>query len=72
VRVNAVAPGWVETDMTREALTGLGPSLSEQIPLGRVATPDEIAGPILFLVSDLAAHVTGEVLNVNGGSVLCG
>ncbi|MCH7891428.1 MAG: SDR family oxidoreductase, partial [Gemmatimonadetes bacterium] len=42
------------------------------IPLGRVAAPDEIAGPIVFLCSGLASHVTGEILNVNGGSVLCG
>ncbi len=42
------------------------------IPLGRIATADDVAGPILFLLSDLARHVTGEVLNVNGGSVLCG
>ena len=42
------------------------------IPMGRVGTPEEIAGPILFLCSDLARNVTGEILNVNGGSVLCG
>ena len=42
------------------------------IPLGRIASPEEIAGPIVFLCSDLARHITGEVLNVNGGSVLCG
>jgi 3-oxoacyl-[acyl-carrier protein] reductase len=42
------------------------------IPLGRVATPRDVAGPIAFLCSELARHVTGEILNVNGGSVLCG
>jgi 3-oxoacyl-[acyl-carrier protein] reductase len=42
------------------------------IPLGRIATPEDVAGPIVFLCSALARHVTGEVLNVNGGSVLCG
>jgi 3-oxoacyl-[acyl-carrier protein] reductase len=42
------------------------------IPLGRIATADDIAGPIVFLCSPLARHVTGEILNVNGGSVLCG
>jgi 3-oxoacyl-[acyl-carrier protein] reductase len=42
------------------------------IPLGRAATPEEIAGPILFVASDLANFMTGEVINVNGGSVLCG
>ncbi len=42
------------------------------IPLRRIATPDDVAGPILFLASPLARHITGEILNVNGGSVLCG
>ncbi|HEV7669172.1 MAG TPA: SDR family oxidoreductase [Thermoanaerobaculia bacterium] len=73
IRVNAVAPGWVVTDMTAEALRGQAEREAEAgIPLGRIATADDIAGPILFLASPLARHVTGEVLNVNGGSVLCG
>ena len=74
IRVNCVAPGWVATDMTVEALNDPRERrrIRELIPLGRVATPSEIAGPILFLASDLASHVNGEVLNVNGGSVLCG
>jgi 3-oxoacyl-[acyl-carrier protein] reductase len=74
VTVNCVAPGWVATDMTEEAMNDPKErkKIRDLIPLGRVATPDEIAGPILFLASDLASHVTGEVLNVNGGSVLCG
>ena len=74
IRVNCVAPGWVETDMTREALAD-GPARREiesSIPLGRVAQPEDIAGPVLFLVSDLARHGQGEVVNVNGGSVLVG
>lgn len=70
ITVNAVAPGWIDTDMTSEVLVG---SLREralgQIPLGRIATPEDVAGPIVFLASKLARHVTGEVLNVNGGSV---
>jgi 3-oxoacyl-[acyl-carrier protein] reductase len=45
---------------------------TQVIPLGRPATPEEIAGPILFLASDLANFLTGEIINVNGGSVLCG
>jgi 3-oxoacyl-[acyl-carrier protein] reductase len=74
ITVNCVAPGWVETDMTADALKDPKERrwIRESVPLGRVATPEEIAGPILFLASDLASHITGEVLNVNGGSVLCG
>ncbi|MEP7009681.1 MAG: SDR family oxidoreductase [Acidobacteriota bacterium] len=73
IRVNAVAPGWVTTDMIAEALAGEeGAKAAAGIPLGKIATADDIAGPILFLASSLARHVTGEVLNVNGGSVLCG
>ncbi|MFP5261475.1 MAG: SDR family NAD(P)-dependent oxidoreductase [Blastocatellia bacterium] len=74
ITVNCVAPGWVDTDMTTEALNDAkrGRKIRELIPLGRVATSEQIAGPILFLASDLASHVNGEVLNVNGGAVLCG
>lgn len=74
VRVNCVAPGWVETDMTAETLANPANRLEieRDIPLGRVASPSDIAGPILFLVSDLARHIQGEVVNVNGGSVLAG
>jgi 3-oxoacyl-[acyl-carrier protein] reductase len=74
ITVNCVAPGWVATDMTADALNDPKQrrKIRELVPLGRVATPDEIAGPILFLASDLASHVNGEILNVNGGSVLCG
>jgi len=68
IRVNAVAPGWVVTDMTREALPNNG--LPEPIPLGRVAEPDDVAGPVVFLCSTLARYVTGTVLDVNGGSYL--
>lgn len=74
INVNCVAPGWVQTEMTDEALadTAMHESIKKSIPLGRVATPEEIAGPIVFLCSAWANHITGEVLNVNGGSVLCG
>lgn len=74
ILVNCVAPGWVLTDMSRPVLeTKSGRRfVLNQIPLGRVATPEEIAGPILFLASDLATFITGEILNVNGGAVLCG
>ena len=76
ITVNAVAPGWIDTEMCevpfgREEGGGRR-EIEAGIPLGRVATPEEIAGPIVFLCSQLASHVTGETLNVNGGSVLCG
>lgn len=76
INVNCVAPGWVDTEMSAEPYgrdTGEGKrEIEDTIPLGRVASADDVAGPIVFLCSDLARHVTGEVLNVNGGSVLCG
>jgi 3-oxoacyl-[acyl-carrier protein] reductase len=75
ILVNAVAPWWVLTDMSREALAGSAGAEAaprEASPLGRVATPEEIAGPVLFLCSPLADFITGEILNVNGGTVLCG
>ncbi len=73
VRVNAVAPGWVDTDMCREVFAGGGrQAIEATIPLGRVASPEDIAGPVVFLASPLARHLTGEIVNVNGGSVLTG
>jgi 3-oxoacyl-[acyl-carrier protein] reductase len=76
INVNCVAPGWVDTEMSatpyaREAGRGKQ-EIERTIPLGRVASPEDCAGPIVFLCSDLARHITGEILNVNGGSVLCG
>jgi 3-oxoacyl-[acyl-carrier protein] reductase len=73
VTVNSVAPGWVDTEMVADAMAGGARSrINAAIPLGRVAAAEDIAGPIVFLCSSLARHVTGEILNVNGGSVLCG
>ena len=74
IQVNCVAPGMVDTDMTAESLKNPEEfkQVIAQIPMGRVATAQEIAGPILFLASDLAGFITGEILNVNGGSVLVG
>lgn len=73
VTVNSVAPGWVDTEMAADAYAGAGRErIAAGIPLRRIATPDDIAGPIVFLCSPLARHITGEILNVNGGSVLCG
>ena len=74
ILVNCVAPGWVDTEMSQSVLktkTGLK-FATGAIPLGRVGTAEEIAGAILFLASDLSTFITGEVLNVNGGAVLCG
>ncbi len=73
IRVNCVAPGWVDTDMSHSSLVGKDRKwILDQIPLGRAAEPEEIAGAILFLASDLATFITGEIINVNGGAVLCG
>jgi 3-oxoacyl-[acyl-carrier protein] reductase len=74
ILVNCVAPGWVDTDMSASVLRTRGglKSAVVPIPLKRVATAEEIAGPILFAASDLATFITGEVINVNGGSILCG
>lgn len=73
VTVNCVAPGWIDTEMAALPYADGGKQKIEAgIPLGRVATADDIAGPVLFLCSKYARHITGEILNVNGGSVLCG
>lgn len=74
VLVNCVAPGWVRTPMTEPALSDDATRrwVEGQIPLRRVATPEEIAAPVAFIASDLASFVTGEILNVNGGAVLVG
>ena len=74
ILVNSVAPGWVATDMSKPVIeTKAGQKMiAAAIPLGRVGTAEEIAGPILFLASDLANFLTGEIINVNGGAVLCG
>ncbi len=74
ILVNCVAPGWVDTEMSQPVLrvSRLRKWVYGQIPLGRVATPEEVAGPILFLASDLATFMTGEIVNVNGGAVLVG
>ena len=74
IRVNCVAPGWVQTDMSAAALgdAELGPKIAKQIPLGRAGSAREIAGPVLFLCTPLAGFISGEILNVNGGAVLVG
>ena len=74
IRVNCVAPGWVNTEMAAPALND--PATRDRalrlIPLGRAGTAEEIAAPILFLCTDHAGFITGEIFNVNGGAVLVG
>lgn len=73
ITVNSVAPGWIDTDMAAEPYRNGGRERIEAaIPIGRVASAEDVAGPIVFLCSHYARHITGEILNVNGGSVLCG
>ena len=73
ITVNSVAPGWVDTEMCAQPLADGGRErIASTIPIGRIASPRDVAGPIVFLCSDLARHITGEIVNVNGGSVLCG
>ncbi|HKU20060.1 MAG TPA: SDR family oxidoreductase [Terriglobales bacterium] len=74
IYVNCVAPGWVETDMSGPALRDpvSREAIFSVIPLGRVGRPEEIAAPILFLCTEHAGFITGEVFNVNGGAVLVG
>jgi 3-oxoacyl-[acyl-carrier protein] reductase len=74
IRVNCVAPGWVATDMSKATLAdpATGEKIAAAIPVGRVASPREIAGPVVFLCTPLAGFISGEVLNVNGGAVLAG
>jgi 3-oxoacyl-[acyl-carrier protein] reductase len=74
IYVNCVAPGWVETDMSRGTLGDpvSGDKVRRTIPLGRVGKPEEIAAPVLFLCTEHAGFITGEIFNVNGGAVLVG
>jgi 3-oxoacyl-[acyl-carrier protein] reductase len=74
IYVNCVAPGWVNTDMSAPSLSDpkTRDTVLAKIPLGRVGTPEEIAGPILFLCTPHAGFITGEIFNVNGGAVLVG
>ena len=73
ITVNAVAPGWVDTEMCATPFANGGRErIAAGIPVGRIATPDDIAFPIVSLCFDGARHITGEIVNVNGGSVLCG
>ena len=73
ITVNAVAPGWIDTEMSQDAFQAGGRErIAAAIPIGRIATAEDVAGPILLLCSPLARHITGEIVNVNGGAVLVG
>jgi len=73
ITVNSVAPGWIDTEMSSSALEGGDrEKVAAAIPIGRIATSEDVAGPIVFLCSELGRHLTGEILNVNGGAVLVG
>jgi 3-oxoacyl-[acyl-carrier protein] reductase len=73
ITVNAVAPGWVDTEMCEIPFANGGKErIAKGIPVGRIATPEDIAFPVVSLCFAGARHVTGEIVNVNGGSVLCG
>ncbi len=74
INVNSVAPGWVDTDLNNSVFGNKRYKEEERqkIPIRRIPPPEDIAGPILFLASDLSRHITGEIMNVNGGSVLIG
>jgi len=74
INVNAVAPGWVDTNMTKEVFSNkeIRKKIQEDSLLKRIAKPIDIAYPVVFLASDFSKHITGEVLSVNGGSILCG
>ena len=70
ITVNAVAPGLIETDMTKGLAGGVHEEWAERIPLKRLGTPEDVAGAVVFLASDEAAYITGQVLSVNGGMYL--
>lgn len=73
ITVNAVAPGWIDTEMSASALvSNERDRITRSIPIGRIATAKDVSGPIVFLCSELARHITGEVVNINGGAVLPG
>lgn len=72
IRVNCVAPGWIISDMTKEIMKTDQKKIKNLMPLGFIPEPDDISNGILFLASDMARAITGEVLNINAGSVMCG
>jgi len=70
IRVNAVAPGFIETDMTRQLPPGKQAERLASIKMKRVGSPEDVANTALFLASDLSAYVTGQVIGVDGGMLI--
>jgi len=70
VNVNAIAPGFIQSDMTHVLSEEVSQKLLSQIPMNLYGTPDDVANAVLFLVSDLAKYITGQVVNVDGGMVM--
>jgi 3-oxoacyl-[acyl-carrier protein] reductase len=69
ITCNAVAPGWVRTQMTESLPEELSRRALEQIPLGRLGEPEDVAGLVVFLASDAASYITGQVIVVDGGLI---
>ncbi len=67
ITVNAIAPGFIETDMTSELTQDQSQAILDRVPLGRMGKPGEVAAAVEFLISDAAAYITGQTLQVNGG-----
>ena len=67
INVNAISPGFIDTDMTRALSEEQIEALTKNIPLGRIASPDEVSSVVAFLLSDDSSYITGENINVNGG-----
>ena len=70
INVNAVAPGYIDTEMTKKLPDDVKAKMQEQIPLGRLGTPEDVAAAVLFLVSDDSSYITGQVIGVNGGMAM--
>jgi 3-oxoacyl-[acyl-carrier protein] reductase len=70
ITVNAVAPGFITTDMTHVLPDDLKAGLSDKIPLGRMGSPEDVAHVVIFLASDAANYITGQTINVDGGMVM--
>jgi len=70
IRVNAIAPGWIDTPLTAQVPEEARRAALAETVLGRLGAPDDVAGAVLFLASDLSRHVTGQILRVDGGQLI--